>query len=67
MVTVNALDVQATAKGQSLVVIPAGESVIRADQPTDVVHVVISAPPTSRLRRTTPQTTLQTTPVWHPS
>lgn len=39
MVTVNASGTQATAKGQSLVVVPAGESVISADQPTDVVRV----------------------------
>jgi mannose-6-phosphate isomerase-like protein (cupin superfamily) len=39
MVTVHALGGQATAKGQSLVVVPSGESVIRADQPTDVVRV----------------------------
>lgn len=39
MVTVNAAGTQATVKGQSLVVIPAGQSTIRADQPTDVVRV----------------------------
>jgi mannose-6-phosphate isomerase-like protein (cupin superfamily) len=39
VVTIHAGDGQATAKGQSLVVVPPGESVIVADQPTDVVRV----------------------------
>jgi mannose-6-phosphate isomerase-like protein (cupin superfamily) len=39
MVTIDALGAPATVKGQNVVVVPAGESVIRADQPTDVVRV----------------------------
>jgi len=38
-VTVSAGGEQVAAKGQSLVVVPAGESAIIADQPTDVVRV----------------------------
>lgn len=39
MVTIDALGTPATVKGQNVVVVPAGESVIRADQPTDIVRV----------------------------
>ncbi|GAP56865.1 conserved hypothetical protein [Arthrobacter sp. Hiyo6] len=39
VVTVHAADQQMTAKGQSVVVIPPGESSIRAEHPTDLVRV----------------------------